>query len=129
MHVVITCGNDKCSAAKLKSVIELNQILRSNIKNYKLASIQYMSRNNDLLKLEMTKMVASVQKKSDSGGDLGRWIPAKVANIEEKLTSVIDWFDGVPQSSINFDNEKSLLKAKRFIMFTICVNDELLDLG
>jgi hypothetical protein len=55
-----------------------------------------MSRNNDLLKLEMTKMVASVQKKGDNGTELGRWIPAKVANIEEKLISVIDWFDGVP---------------------------------
>ena len=56
-----------------------------------------MSKNNDQLKLEMTKMVASVQKKNERM-DLGRWIPAKVANIEEKLISVIDWFDGVPQS-------------------------------
>lgn len=41
-----------------------------------------MSKNNDQLKLEMTKMVASVQKTNRSeSGDLGRWIPAKMANI------------------------------------------------
>jgi hypothetical protein len=128
MHVVIGSGNDKCSEAKLKNVINLNQILSSNIKHYRLASIQYMSKNNDQLKLEMTKIVASVQKMSDSG-DLGRWIPARVDNIEEKLESVIDWFDGGSSTSINDDRNSSLLKPKRFIMFTICVSDGLFDLG
>ena len=100
MHVVIACGNDQCSAAKLKDVINLNQILKSSIKQYKFASIQYMSKNNDQLKLEMTKIVASVQKQSQYG-DLGRWIPAKAANIEEKLYKVIDWFKGTDSTSIN----------------------------
>lgn len=39
MHVIVASGNDQCSEARLKDVINLNQLLKSNIKNYKLACI------------------------------------------------------------------------------------------
>ena len=55
----------------------------ANTDKFKLATIQYMSKNNDQLKKELTTMAASVQKPNK--GDLGRWIPAKASNIEEKM--------------------------------------------
>ena len=89
-----------------------------------------MSKNNDTLKKELTTFAASVQKPNH--GDLGRWIPAKTSNIQEKLESVTEWFRFDQASSINFDEDdpqETLIKHKRFVMFTVCVNDEILQLG
>ena len=75
-------------------------------------------------------MAACVQKANQ--GDLGRWIPAKAANISEKLESVTEWFNFKGMTSINFDEDdprQTLIKHKRFVMFTVCINDELLQLG
>lgn len=36
-------------------------------------------------------MIQAIQK---DGEDQGRWIPAKSANINDKLANVIKWFDG-----------------------------------
>ena len=62
-----------------------------------------MSKNNDNLKKELTTMAACVQKANQ--GDLGRWIPAKAANISEKLESVTEWFNFKGMTSINFDED------------------------
>ena len=127
LHIIIACGNDQCSSAKLSDVLNLNQLLKANTKKFKMATIQYMSKNNEQLKKELTTMAASVQKPNE--GDLGRWIPAKASNILEKLESVTSWFVFEKPESINSsirEKEESLIKSKRFVMFTISVNDEIL---
>ena len=93
LNVLITGGCDEYSRAKLNEVLNLNHLMKSNSKYYKMASIQYMSKANDELKEQLLAFAASTQKK-DAKEDLGRYIPAKYSNISSKLENVIDWFDG-----------------------------------
>lgn len=51
-----------------------------------------MQKANDALRKELSTLAAAAQKK-DATEDLGRYIPAKYSNINEKLVNVIDWFD------------------------------------
>ena len=58
-----------------------------------MANIQYMSKANKQLKTQLFTLAASAQKK-EADHNMGRYIPARFSNIEEKLENVIDWFDG-----------------------------------
>ena len=67
--------------------------MKSSCKNYKMASIQYMSKANNELKDQLLTLAVSSQKR-DADEDQGRYIPAKYSNIGAKLENIIDWFDG-----------------------------------
>jgi hypothetical protein len=90
---LITGGCDECSIAKLMDVLNLNHLMKSSCKHYKMASIQYMSKDNIELKEQLLALAASTQKEG-AQEDLGRYIPAKYSTIVSKLENIIDWFDG-----------------------------------
>lgn len=76
--------------------------MKEQFKYYKAANISYMSRGNKDLKKEMVDMVMRLQKDSS---DQGRYIPAKVQNLDKKFQSVFDWFDGKIVRVENDDNQ------------------------
>ena len=138
LNVLITGGCDECSRAELNDVLNLNHLMKSSCKYYKMASIQYMSKANDALKEQLLAFAASTQKRN-AKEDLGRYIPAKYSNISSKLENVIDWFDGkllkstktLQGSVVDFQEDISdqLVERnlKRCVVFTVCVNDNIIS--
>ena len=88
--------------------------MKESFKFYKTANISYMSRGNKDLKKDMVDMIMCLQKDTD---DQGRYIPAKVHNIEEKFQSVIDWFDGKIMKK-DIDDSKSLTSTQLDLQFS-----------
>jgi 16S rRNA G1207 methylase RsmC len=101
LHVILVGSNDKGSEAQMKNLVNLIQLQKLNNKQFKLVTIQYMSKNNDELKKQLTTIAACVQKQNEMNEDLGRWIPAKISNIQEKMANVVDWFNKESNSSLN----------------------------
>jgi hypothetical protein len=79
------------------------------------------------LKKEMTTLTAAAHhNKADR--DTSRWIPAKVENIQKKMESIAEWFSSGHGSINASDYEKPLMK-KRYVMVTVCLNDEILQMS
>lgn len=138
LHVIITSGNDVCSEATLKDLLQLNQFMKKSAKYYELVTIQYMQKSNDTLKKELLALAAAAQR-SGATQDTGRYIPAKYSNIIQKLENVIDWFDGKIQSSKEegqnessdeYLNETIINKfadvKRRCVVFSVCITENIL---
>ena len=104
-----------------------------------------MSKANQTLKKQLSDLTLSTQKKPQPGKlqeDLGRYIPARFSNIEEKLDNIIEWFDGkIENFEQQYDNklslneselQQSLLESRierRCIVITVCLSSNLITLG
>lgn len=107
-----------------------------------------MQKANDALRKELSTLAAAAQKK-DATEDLGRYIPAKYSNINEKLVNVIDWFDDkIPtfkkisttvnhsRSTIEDSNildqdsiDKQADIKRRCVVFTVCISENIINQG
>ena len=59
--MIISCGSDECSEAKLNDLLSLNIIMGHIAKNFKTACIQYECKQDKDLENELSKVILSCQ--------------------------------------------------------------------
>ena len=70
----------------------MSQLLNKSASNYKAVALKYQAKDNKKLEKELDSLIVASSKLGEKNS---KCIPARLRNVQEKMESIADFFDGI----------------------------------